>query len=576
MGQFKDISIKDVMEEINVSYFLPDIQREYVWLDNAKERKIEQLFDSIMRDYPIGSFLFWKLKTADVETDKSMKGSTEKLNFQLYKFLEDYDVRNVHNEKVDISKINSNDLHIVLDGQQRLTSLYIGLRGSRTLKKPRGWWDNPNSFETKRLYLNLRYVPSDEDTEDCYQFEFKQPDAVPTKDDNNYWFKVGDILSIGNILEYYVANGLGIKEGTILGKLQKAVCSDRLISYFEESEKDLDKVLKIFIRVNSGGTQLSYSDLLMSILTANFSSDIREVMNEFVDGIWEYGFRCFGRDQVLKTCLLLVGANFKFKLKNFSKTNIANIEKNWTLITDRITDAIHIVSDFGYAGQLSSGYIISVIAMYLYQHNMSYNDIESNKKEKTAMCNFVRTAQITSYFTTSLDNKLSNVVEGMNGAVDFEDFNLRMSNMDANKALRVSPEDIDGLLTLQYGNPAVLPILQVLYPNLDYKNSKFHIDHIYPKSRFNSRNEELPQEYVGEQNYLFNLQLLQGQENIMKRDSDPEVWLEETMQNDVNKIKAYKEANYIDEDFSMKWADFAEFKVMRTKHLRAALLAIFK
>lgn len=51
MGQFKDISIKDVMEEINVSYFLPDIQREYVWLDNAKERKIEQLFDSIMRDY---------------------------------------------------------------------------------------------------------------------------------------------------------------------------------------------------------------------------------------------------------------------------------------------------------------------------------------------------------------------------------------------------------------------------------------------------------------------------------------------------------------------------------------------
>ena len=59
MGQFKDITIKEVIEEINVSYFLPDIQREYVWLDRATEKKIEQLFDSILRNYPIGSFLFF-------------------------------------------------------------------------------------------------------------------------------------------------------------------------------------------------------------------------------------------------------------------------------------------------------------------------------------------------------------------------------------------------------------------------------------------------------------------------------------------------------------------------------------
>ena len=62
MGQFKDLSIKDVIEEINQSYFLPDIQREYVWLKKADEKKIEQLFDSVLRGYPISSFLFWKLK----------------------------------------------------------------------------------------------------------------------------------------------------------------------------------------------------------------------------------------------------------------------------------------------------------------------------------------------------------------------------------------------------------------------------------------------------------------------------------------------------------------------------------
>ena len=66
MGKFNDKTIKDVIDEINVSYFLPDIQREYVWLDRASEKKIEQLFDSILRDYPIGSFLFWKLKKSDI------------------------------------------------------------------------------------------------------------------------------------------------------------------------------------------------------------------------------------------------------------------------------------------------------------------------------------------------------------------------------------------------------------------------------------------------------------------------------------------------------------------------------
>ena len=88
MGQFKDISIKDVIEEINQSYFLPDIQREYVWLRRWEEKKIEQLFDSILRGYPISSFLFWKLKKSDIETNKDNREDAGKLNFQLYKFLE--------------------------------------------------------------------------------------------------------------------------------------------------------------------------------------------------------------------------------------------------------------------------------------------------------------------------------------------------------------------------------------------------------------------------------------------------------------------------------------------------------
>lgn len=363
-------------------------------------------------------------------------------------------------------------------------------------------------------------------------------------------------------------------EADILEKLKNVICTERLISYFEETEKNLDKVLKIFIRVNSGGTTLSYSDLLMSILTANFSSDIRGEMNVYVDKFRTTGFGCFGRDQILKTSLLLIGANHIFNLKNFNKTNIHSIEQNWEKIVISITDAVRIVEDFGYSGQLASGYIISIIALYLYRNDIVYNKLGNVDNE--AMFKFVRTAQITSYFTTSLDRKLSYALEGMNGVKDFSKFNVRMAKMDANKALKVTIDDVEDLLTLQYGNPAILPVLQVLYPHLDYKNSKFHIDHICPKAKFTIKNKDLSPDFIEEKNYLYNLQLLEGAENVGKKDADPNVWIIEHFGNDINKIADYKSKNYIDACCTMQWNDFKTFKEKRTEALRAALMLAFK
>ncbi len=80
------------------------------------------------RGYPIGSFLFWKLQKEDIA--KSDEQNENKLNFQLYKFIESYDERKPHNEKIRIEQISRDDLSIVLDGQQHLTSLYIGLKGN--------------------------------------------------------------------------------------------------------------------------------------------------------------------------------------------------------------------------------------------------------------------------------------------------------------------------------------------------------------------------------------------------------------------------------------------------------------
>ncbi len=564
MGQFKDISIKDVINELNQSYFLPDIQREYVWLNKAKEKKIEQLFDSILRGYPIGSFLFWKLKKNDIETNRNAEENSEKLNFQLYKFIENYDERKVHNEKVNIEQINSDDLSIVLDGQQRLTSLYIGLKGTRTLKRPYGWIDNPNAYEEKQLFINLRYQPKEDNPDDNYHFEFLL--SRPQNDENNFWFKVGDILNV-DIGNYCDDNNLNRKEERFLNKLNQVFCSDRLISYFEETEKNLDKVLKIFIRVNSGGTQLSYSDLLMSILTANFSTDIRDLMNKFVDTLKEKGFKVMGRDQVLKTCLLLTDSNHIFQLKNFSKTNINKIEENWEEITKSIFNAVKLLQEFGFRNQLSSAYILSVIAHYIF---IKKNINEDDKQE---MLKFVRNAQITSYFTTSLDQKLEPIAKIVRTTNSFKEVNDKLA-IHEKYPLKINKDNIEDMVNLQYGNPAILPILQLLYLNLDYKNSTFHIDHIYPKSKFKQKNKELPEEYLPKANYLYNLQLLQGEENQEKKDKEPNLWLNDYFSNDKSKINDYKQKNYIDREFSLQWSEIREFDKSRSKKITDRLKEI--
>ncbi len=152
--------------------------------------------------------------------------------------------------------------------------------------------------------------------EDNYEFEFHA--KKPENDKKHFWFKVGDILELKSVINYAKEQKLDGEESALLENLKNAFCTEKLISFFEETEKDLDKVLNIFIRVNSGGVKLSYSDLLMSILTASFSSDIREKMNKLVDTLKDKGFPNVGKDQVLKTCLLLIGKDTTFELKNFN------------------------------------------------------------------------------------------------------------------------------------------------------------------------------------------------------------------------------------------------------------------
>jgi uncharacterized protein with ParB-like and HNH nuclease domain len=108
------LTIKRVIENIHrEKYLLPAIQREFVWGTD----QIERLFDSLRQGYPVGSFLFWNVKNG------------KRRNFRFYDFIRNYhEKNNRHNPLASIS--GEEDIIAILDGQQRLTSMYIALKGT--------------------------------------------------------------------------------------------------------------------------------------------------------------------------------------------------------------------------------------------------------------------------------------------------------------------------------------------------------------------------------------------------------------------------------------------------------------
>ncbi len=277
-------------------------------------------------------------------------------------------------------------------------------------------------------------------------------------------------------------------------------------------------------------------------------------MNELVDALKLKGFPNVEQDHVLKTCLLLIGKDTTFELKNFNKNNIKKIEENWEKITESIYDAAKLLETFGYAGHLGSAYILSSLAYFYFLNS------KMNESDKEQALKFVRNAQITSYFTPSTDTKLNNIANSMKDVKTFESFNHNLAKHQTSP-LKITNDAIEGMI-YSSSDALVFPVLQILYPNLNYKTTTFHIDHIYPKSKFNDKNKKLNKDFYKWKDYLFNLQLLEGAENSAKKDKDPEAWLKEEYENE-QVIKEYKEKNYIDPTLKLEWENIKEFREKR-------------
>src|SRR5574344_840848 len=183
MSKYDYLTIKEAMRKIaSNEYVLPAIQRKFIWRPN----QIEMLFDSIMRDYPINSFMMWEITEFDIQQ-----------NYKFYTFLKDYaDKYHEDNAEAPTQALKL-PFNAVIDGQQRLTSLYIGLYGTYRYKKPSKWWkDNEEIMPTRHLYLDIKNpLSSIIDNEKVYDFRFLTKDELEElSTEEHLWFKVGDAV----------------------------------------------------------------------------------------------------------------------------------------------------------------------------------------------------------------------------------------------------------------------------------------------------------------------------------------------------------------------------------------------
>ena len=576
MAYESPLTIAEVVKDISANkYVLPSIQREFVW----STAQIERLFDSVMQDYPFGAFLFWELS------------KDQNTLYDFYSFLQNYHEKTArHNPKINLT--GNDNVMAVLDGQQRLTSIYIGLKGTYAFKMPFKQWKNNSAFPERKLYLNI--VEQAKDETDKYEFSFLAADEVKN-DTDHYWFEVGKILDmteLGDVMNYLMQNiafsGAYTQDQCIfanatLSQLFKVIHTQPSISYYKVKSEELDKVLQIFIRVNSGGTVLSYSDLLLSIAAAQWESlDARKEITEFVDYINTIGSGFnVNKDFILKASLVLTGfSDIAFKVDNFNKQNMLKIEQNWQTIKTSITQAFLLVSSFGFSrDSLKSNNAVIPIAYYLMtignpsNFEVSSNTVNNRKKIKK----WLTMSLIKRVFGGQADSILRPLREVIkaNGNNEFPLDEIINRLRGTSKTIVFTDDDIEALLELQYGRADTLMVLMMLYPSLDY-NNKFHIDHIYPKSKFTKTSllkkgiaQDKVEEYMNHVNDISNLQLLAAIPNIEKQDKDFEEWFAEICPTDTDKIQ-YRKINYLPE-MQYSYDKFLQFVSDRRKKIKNQL-----
>lgn len=488
-------------------FWLPNIQRPFVWT----EEQICRLFDSILREYPISTLLIWKT-TSGIRRRKFIDNWKDSLRQHLSDFYIPED-----------SKRKS----LVLDGQQRLQSLFIGLMGS---------------FEGKELHFDILSGELAAPDDVKYKFRFIDPSQAEFP-----WIKFKDLifttLKKREIIDQIQDSASRILTENELNKLDdhldlidREFKMEETITYQELDSIDNpklyteDDVVEVFIRANSGGTKLGKSDLLFSLLTAKWEV-ADEKMEDLLQSLNRHGFE-FDRDFVLKTSLVLLGLGARYEVEKFRKAGVREaMEQRWDGIASAIQEILDFVRSKTYiqCDKALPSYLVLIPLVYL-----RYNFPGSWKEAKD-----VDTYLLRSLLVGAFSGNPDNLLDAMIPKIDeLKQFNLAEMNEVIRSKGRILELTEDRLWQMGYGSDTIHLLFNLWYRDFNYTpaydNNLPQIDHIFPQSLLRKIKDVNPKtgrkdvlKYrETDRNQLANCMLLSREENGAggKADTPPDQW----------------------------------------------------
>lgn len=570
------ITIDQAMQHIKrKEYLLPAFQRDFVW----SAQQIEKLFDSLMNDFPTSSMLFWKVR-GDAKT-----------KWKFYEFISSF-ILNASNKQILNPLFDqasrSNDFIAILDGQQRLTAMRIGLYGTYSYHEPRKSWEfSETSFPTRRLYLNLSKTGGIDD--DCkYFFEFKKDSDTEQKNfyiDSNEdkWFKVNAIIgyneSCDDLGEYFKGENFLSSQRKILNTLKSTIFNKPTITYYEEDDDNPDKAVKIFTRINSGGTSLDFSEIVFALIVSNWEKkDAKTEIKDLINSVEQKGFS-IDINYIVKSFLYLFHTSVKTEIKSFTKDFCINLENNWDKIKDCILSLYDLLKTFGLTSQtLTSNNATLPILYYLFHKNIYYdfcNKIQY-KDERKEIKQWLLSAIIRKTFGGTSDSTLQQTRKAFTDEIKskFIDDNYVFNGNEINNNIKNMGEfgdkQLDEILQTQKDDRYAFTILSILYPNLDYKNNNFHKDHLFAEVLYDTLSDDIKNKIpFKDYNSIINLQMLDSNENESKGSKTLDMWIEEECK-DKDK-KAFLTNHLIPENIYLGLSNIEEFFEKRKELLKSKL-----
>lgn len=546
------MTIMEILTKVHCrELLLPEFQRDYVW----KIEQIEDLFESILRGYPIGSFIFWKRTESEL--------NQENLNF--YYFIRNFEQGKTENESVPSRFGFEKDYYyIVLDGQQRISSLYIALYGSYTYfeakpgrKKKDKWFKN----------THLYYV-------DWNKKKFRCLDCKDEDYTKNKCYKVSDLVAKNEDELLTELKNQGFSD-TAQKDLKTLLCQLKntdMINYYPIENMDFDTALDVFVKINSTGTKLTKGDLIFSTLINGWENG-KEKVNSLLKKITKKGFN-FDRDYLMKACLFLTDEKLDVKINSFFQA-ASKIQNNWEKIKDSLDKMACTLEGLGFSKENMPANIANnatiPIAYYIYKGGSPYSD-----ENKEGFKKFLAVAFAKTIFSKSTNTVLASIRKQLKESLDsnLTNFSLDLFN---EKSFEVTQEDIDKWLTSKRKGREAYPLLLLLYPDLN-PDRTYQQDHCHPVAKFQTNalkeiikdDKDKIKDWQNKKELLPNLQFLQSSENQSKGDTELEEWVKEDPLK--HKIEYLPE----DKEVSLKLKDFESFFDTRRKEMKKKLMEIFE